>query len=132
MQYSKVLELAFQAQENAYAPYSNFKIGACALMSDGTYFLGANIENCAYGSTMCGERVAIFSAYANGYRKEDFVALAIVSSCEPAATPCGSCRQVISELLCEDTPIILANSMSNFVVTNAKELLPSAFTKERL
>ena len=67
-----LLEKAFEAMENAYAPYSNYKVGACVLTKDGNYIKGCNIENASYGATNCAERTAIFATYANGYRKEDF------------------------------------------------------------
>jgi cytidine deaminase len=124
-----LLEKAFVAMKNAYAPYSNYHVGACAMMKDGTLFLGANIENASYGATNCGERSAIFAAYSNGYRKEDIVALAIVSDGERIAAPCGICRQVLSELLSEDCPILLSNGKETIVKT-IDELLPMKFTKE--
>jgi cytidine deaminase len=124
-----VLDKAFEAMKNAYAPYSNYHVGACALMKDGTLFLGANIENASYGATNCGERSAVFAAYSNGYRKEDILALAIVSDGERIAAPCGICRQVLSELLTENCPIILSNGKETIEKTIA-ELLPMRFTKE--
>jgi cytidine deaminase len=124
-----LLEKAFVAMKNAYAPYSNYHVGACAMMKDGTLFLGANIENASYGATNCGERSAVFAAYSNGYRKEDIVALAIVSDGERIAAPCGICRQVLSELLSEDCPILLSNGKETIVKT-IDELLPMKFTKE--
>ena len=71
MENKEILELAFKAMDNAYAPYSNFHVGACVSCKDGSYFLGANIENASYGATNCGERSAVFAAYSNGYRKDD-------------------------------------------------------------
>ncbi|MGB7595390.1 MAG: cytidine deaminase [Erysipelotrichaceae bacterium] len=124
-----VLDKAFEAMKNAYAPYSNYHVGACALMKDGTLFLGANIENASYGATNCGERSALFAAYSNGYRKDDIVALAIVSDGERIAAPCGICRQVLSELLNEDCPILLSNGKDTIEKT-IDELLPMRFTQE--
>jgi cytidine deaminase len=124
-----VLDKAFQAMKNAYAPYSNYHVGACALMKDGTLFLGANIENASYGATNCGERSALFAAYSNGYRKADIVALAIVSDGERIAAPCGICRQVLSELLNDDCPIFLSNGKET-VEKTIEELLPMRFTQE--
>ncbi|MFA6739222.1 MAG: cytidine deaminase [Bacilli bacterium] len=130
--YQSLVDAAFAAQKNAYAPYSNFHIGAALLTRDGHTVIGANIENASYGLTLCGERNAVFSAYAQGYRKEDIVALAIVSDSNPVASPCGACRQVLIELLEENTPVILASSKGGYQETSAKELLPFAFTKEQL
>ena len=70
-----LLEKAFEAMENAYAPYSNYKVGACVLTNDGTYIKGCNIENASYGATNCAERTAIFATYANGYRKRYWISI---------------------------------------------------------
>lgn len=125
----ELIQLAFNAMKNAYAPYSDYHVGACALMKDGTTFLGANIENASYGATNCAERSAMFAAYSNGYRKEDVEALAIVSDGDRIAAPCGICRQVLSELLSADTPIYLSNGQEERTVC-MKEILPLAFTIE--
>lgn len=93
-EYDDILERAFKAMENAYSPYSNYKVGSCVVTKDNKYFIGANIENASYGLTNCAERNAIFQAYSNGYRKEDVKAIAIVSDGNTLATPCGACRQV--------------------------------------
>ena len=106
MEYQDIIERAEKAMGNAYAPYSEYHVGACVRCSDGSYFIGANIENASYGATNCGERSAIFAAYSHGYRKDDIVALAIVSDGDRIAAPCGICRQVLSELLNQDTPIV--------------------------
>ena len=71
MKKEDVLKLAFKAMGNAYAPYSNYHVGACVVTKDNKYFIGANIENASYGLTNCAERNAIFQAYSNGYRKND-------------------------------------------------------------
>jgi len=126
-----LIDKAFEARENAYAPYSGFQVGACIETKSGEFIYGANIENAAYGSTMCAERNATFGAYSRGFRKEDIKALAIVTLAERISTPCGSCRQVLSELLCPDTPIVLSNRKET-VVTNISELLPGAFGAEDL
>lgn len=126
-----LLARAFKAMENAYAPYSNYHVGACVLTKDNKYFIGANIENASYGLTNCAERNAIFQAYSNGYRKEEIQAIAIVSDGKTLATPCGACRQVLVELLERDTPIILSNHIIE-KITNIEELLPMSFTEEDL
>lgn len=127
----ELLSLAFKAMENAYAPYSKYYVGACVLCKDGTTFLGANIENASFGATNCGERSAIFAAYSNGYRKNDIEAIAIVTSGVRLAGPCGICRQVLSELLNQETPIYLSNKIETATVT-IKELLPMQFSEEDL
>lgn len=131
MEYKDILVRAFEAQDNAYAPYSKFHVGACVKTKDGKYFLGANIENAAYGPTVCGERNAIFAAYSNGYRKEDIESIAIVASTSKVASPCGTCRQVLSELISKDTPIVLSNK-KEMKVTTIDKLLPYSFSSEDL
>ena len=126
-----LIEKAFKALKNAYAPYSKYQVGACVLTDDDNYFLGCNIENAAYPSGVCGERVAVFNAYANGYNKDHIKAIAIVTSGKRIGTPCGMCRQALSELLNPDTPIILSNGKEE-MLTNIKELLPYNFSFEDL
>lgn len=126
-----LLEKAFGAMENAYAPYSNYRVGACVLCKDGTQFIGANIENASFGATNCGERSAIFAAYSAGYRQDDIEAIAIVSDGHTIASPCGICRQVLSELLTKTTPIYLSNGQAE-METNMSELLPYSFGKKDL
>ncbi len=129
MQKEEVLKLAFKAMGNAYAPYSNYHVGACVVTKDGLTFLGANIENASFGATNCGERSAIFAAYSNGYRKEDIEAIAIVTDGHRIGAPCGICRQVLSELLMDQTPIYLSNGVDT-VEKTIDDLLPMRFTQE--
>ena len=129
MKREELIQEAFKAMENAYAPYSNYHVGACVLTKDGKKFYGANIENASYGATNCAERSAVFAAYSNGYRKETIEALAIVSDGDRIAAPCGICRQVLSELLEQDTPIYLSNGKDE-KDTNINELLPMQFGQE--
>ena len=125
----ELIEQAFKAMENSYAPYSNFHVGAAVLTKDGKVFWGANIENASFGATNCGERSAIFAAYSNGYRKDMIEALAIVSDGDRIAAPCGICRQVLSELITGDTPIYLSNRKDE-MDTCMNELLPYQFATE--
>lgn len=127
--YNEVVAAAFDAMKNAYAPYSNYHVGACVLLRDGTLLKGVNVENASYGLTNCAERSALFAAYSLGARKEDIVALAIVSDGKRLVTPCGACRQVMVELLEAHTPIIVSNGIVQ-KVTCIAELLPMAFTME--
>lgn len=129
MSHEELLKHAFKAMENAYAPYSNYHVGACVSCKDGKYFYGANIENASYGATNCAERSAIFATYSNGYRKDDIEAIAIVSDGDRIGAPCGICRQVLSELLNQDTPIVLSNGKET-METNIAELLPMQFKME--
>ena len=131
MSNEELINEAFKAMKNAYAPYSKYHVGACVLCKDGKTFYGANIENASYGATNCGERSAVFAAYSCGYRKEDIEAIAIVTDGERLGTPCGICRQVLSELLKQDTPILLSNRKETRI-TNINELFPDQFGVEDL
>ena len=128
-QYQKILDVAFDAMKHAYAPYSRYHVGACVKTKDGKLIPGVNIENASFGLTNCAERSAVFAAYSLGYRKEDIEAIAIVSDGEKLAAPCGACRQVLVELLLQNTPIILSNGRES-KLTNIAELLPMSFTSE--
>ncbi len=128
-QYQELLDVAFDAMKHAYAPYSRYHVGACVKTKDGKLIPGVNIENASYGLTNCAERSAVFAAYSLGYRKEDIEAIAIVSDGEKLAAPCGACRQVLVELLLQNTPIILSNGRES-KLTNIAELLPMSFTSE--
>lgn len=128
---NEIIKKAYEAMENAYAPYSHYHVGACVKLRDGSYILGANVENAAYGSSMCAERNAVYGAYSKGYRKEDIEGLAIVSDGEALVTPCGACRQVLGELLEGDTPIYL-KSRKEEMQTDIRRLLPYAFGADSL
>ncbi len=131
MTHEELVKEAFKAMDNAYAPYSNYHVGACVLCKDGRTFYGANIENASFGATNCGERSAVFAAYSYGYRKDDIEAIAIVSDGKRIGTPCGICRQVLSELLNQNTPIIMSNGVETVETTIAK-LLPMQFGTDDL
>lgn len=131
MKKEELIQHAFEAMKNAYAPYSNYHVGACILITDGKIFYGANIENASYGATNCAERSAVFAAYSNGYRRDTIAALAIVTDGGRVGAPCGICRQVLSELLNQDTPIYLSNGKEE-KDTNIAELLPMQFSQEDL
>ena len=121
--YKNLIEQAVAARDNAKAKFSNFKVG-CALLTDNDeIILGCNIESAAYPSTLCAERVAIYSALSKGY--ENFKAIAVVSDC--AAKPCGPCRQIIYEYL-GDIPIFLSNpKIDKIDKVTIEELLPYPF-----
>lgn len=127
---AKMIDLAREAREKAYCPYSGFHVGACLKAQSGAYYLGCNIENAGYSPTICAERTAVFKAVYEGER--DFEALAIISDSETNTTPCGVCRQVLAEFCDAEMPIILANAGGDFRVVSLGELLPLAFTKEDL
>lgn len=124
----KLILLARSAQERAYAPYSNFRVGACLKTCSGNYYLGCNIENAGYTPTVCAERTAMFKAIFDGER--DFEAIAIISDSDNFTSPCGVCRQVLAEFCKSDMPAILANNKGEYRLTSVGELLPFAFTKE--
>lgn len=126
--YEKLIELAKEAREKAYAPYSNFKVGACVITEDGSVYTGCNIENASFGLTVCAERVAMFKAYSDGKRK--LKALAVVADTEGPVSPCGACRQVMMELGGEDMVVILSNMKGDHAIMTVKDLLPGAFTSK--
>lgn len=129
--YTELLKNAYEAMDNAYAPYSNFHVGACVKTKDGKYHKGANVENASYGLTNCAERSALFHVFSLGYRQDDIEAIAIVGQGNTLITPCGACRQVLVELLKRDTPIILGTG-EKVLVTNIEKLMPMAFTSDDL
>ena len=132
MNKAELIKKAREARELSYSPYSEFAVGAAILTKDGQVFLGANIENSAYPLCMCAERNALYNAYMHGYKKDDFVALALIADTDTPCSPCGACRQVISELFPKDAPIYMANLKGDEKETNIQELLPYAFSEEDL
>lgn len=123
----ELVEQAIKARDNAYSIYSKFAVGAAILLKDGKVIYGANVENVSYGLSNCAERSALFSAYSQGYKKEDIKALAIVADTKDVISPCGACRQVMKELLNSDTPIFLANLSGKIKEFRINELLPYSF-----
>lgn len=119
------LEKAISARENAYAPYSKFKVGAVVVDENGNEFLGANIENGSYGLSNCAERSAIFAAASNGMRELKLIA--VVADTTKPVSPCGACRQVIKEFATDDTIIILGNLKKEYKIMNMEEILPYGF-----
>lgn len=128
--FDKLYEKALIGFNNAYAPYSKFKVGASALLSDGNIIYGCNVENSSYGLSNCGERTTLFKAVSEGYKKKDFVSLLIIADCKRPVSPCGACRQVISELMNEDCEVMLTNLKKEKKVFLVKELIPYYFTGE--
>ena len=122
----ELIKIALKAREKAYVPYSHFKVGAALETKDGRVYEGCNIENASYGLTNCAERTAFFAALADGCRPGDFVKLTVVGQTEDVISPCGACRQVISELAA-DCEIVLANLEGKMLKTNIQNLLPGAF-----
>lgn len=129
---NELVKKAIEARELSYSPYSKFKVGAALLCKDGKVFVGANVENSSYPLCMCAERNALYSAMMNCYKKSDFVSLAIAADTDEPCSPCGACRQVISELFPRDGEIILTNLKGNIKTSNIEELLPFAFSGDDL
>ena len=132
MEREQLVLKAREARKLSYSPYSNFAVGAAVLTKDGKVFVGANIENSSYPLCMCAERNALYNAMMNGYKKEDLVALALSADTDEPCSPCGACRQVISELFPKDAPIIMSNLEGKEKVTTIEELLPFAFSGDDL
>ena len=127
-QKKRMIISALEAREKAYAPYSGYAVGAALLTKNGEIFTGVNIENSAYPTGTCAERVAVFKAVSEGER--EFEAIVVASS--NGGTPCGSCRQVLSEFGL-DTEIIIVDGEGNSVQeTTVGEILPDAFTSKDL
>jgi len=122
----RLISKALTAMGNAYAPYSNFPVGACVLTVDGEEIMGCNIENASYGLSMCAERVALFKAYSEG--KKDIVALAVAAKVDEPVSPCGACRQVILELAPKATVYLSNKDGSKVKKMTPEELLPYGFT----
>jgi len=126
----ELINEAKKARERAYVPYSNYKVGAALLTKDGKVYHGCNIENAAYSVTNCAERTALFKAVSEG--DKEFAAIAVVADSDRPVPPCGSCRQVISELCGTDTVIYLSNLKGDVQELTIEALLPGAFTTEDL
>lgn len=121
----ELVELAFTMLERSYVPYSRFPVGAALLCADGTVFTGCNVENAAYGSTICAERTALVKAVSGG-RRDDFVRLAVVGNSRDYCWPCGACRQMLYEFA-PGLELLVARGDHDFVKLPLKELLPHGF-----
>jgi cytidine deaminase len=125
----QLLEAAGNARRAAYAPYSRFLVGA-AVLANGQIVSGCNVENASYGLTNCAERTAVFKAVSEGlYRIE---AIAVVADTEVPVSPCGACRQVISEFCSSDTPVYTANLAGVRKTWTVGALLPAAFKGDHI
>lgn len=126
----ELVKKAKLAQKNSYAPYSEFNVGAALITKSGKVYLGCNIENSSYSPTVCAERTAFFKAVSEG--EKDFEAIAIVGSYKNGeykhfCSPCGVCRQVMSEFCTPDFKIILSDDTDNIEIITMRELLPYGF-----
>ncbi len=123
-QHQELIQTANRVRANAYAPYSKYSVGAALLTTSGKIFTGVNVENASYPLTMCAERSAVFSAVTSGER--EFIAIAVAT--DNGGTPCGSCRQVLSEFGL-DIQVLIVDGNENVVqTTTVRELLPGAFS----
>ena len=118
----QLVAAAHSAREQAYAPYSNYAVGAAVLTENGEIIPGCNVENASYGGTICAERVALTSAIAQGKRHLRAIAVVTVDG----GSPCGLCRQVMVELGAE-MDVYIGDTAGNFRSTTARALLPDAF-----
>ena len=130
MEYKELIKEAIKARENAYVPYSDFKVGAAILTENGQLYTGCNIENASLGATNCAERTAIFKAVSEGHNK--IKAVAVVGDLNNYTYPCGICRQVINEFATRDIKIIIGKNENDYLVKTMEEILPGAFSKEDL
>lgn len=130
MNIENLIEESKKAREKAYVPYSKFGVGAALLTTDGKVYHGCNIENAAYSMCNCAERTALFKAYSEGDR--DFKMLAVVADTDRPCSPCGACRQVISELCPQDMKVVLTNLKGDILEITVADLLPGAFSPEDL
>ena len=119
-----MVEAARAVRENAYAPFSKFKVGAALETDDGQIIVGSNVESASYGLTVCAERVAVWNAISQGKRK--IIKIAVVADTEELTPPCGVCRQIIWEFG-GDIPVIFANLNGKAETVQMKDLLPRAF-----
>lgn len=127
----KLIKSAIEARENAYCPYSEFKVGAAILFEDGNIYTGCNVENASFGATNCAERTAIFYGVAQGNRtiKE----MALIGDVNNYTYPCGICRQVIAEFAeSGNTKIYIVKNENEYIETTLDEILPGSFSKKDL
>lgn len=122
---TKLIEKAIKIRENSYSPYSKFKVGALVIDEGDNVYTGVNVENGSFGLTNCAERTAIFSAVTGGMK--NIKAIVVVADTTDPVSPCGACRQVISEFSNEDTLIILSNLNQDYIIMDLEGLLPYRF-----
>ncbi|WP_413358502.1 cytidine deaminase [Bacillus subtilis] len=130
MNRQELITEALKARDMAYAPYSKFQVGAALLTKDGKVYRGCNIENAAYSMCNCAERTALFKAVSEG--DTEFQMLAVAADTPGPVSPCGACRQVISELCKKDVIVVLTNLQGQIKEMTVEELLPGAFSSEDL
>ena len=122
----KLIDLAKEAQKNAYMPYSKFAVGAALLTDGGDFFTGCNVENISYGLTLCGERTAIFKMISEKGPRALIKAIAVTTKADIPCSPCGACRQVILEFSTPET-LVIYKGQAGYITTSVAHLLPDAF-----
>ncbi|ORY93293.1 cytidine deaminase [Syncephalastrum racemosum] len=126
---AELFEKALSARDGSYSPYSKFRVGAALLTEDGIFYQGANIENASYGAAICAERTAYVKAVSEGHKK--FKALAVSTDQDDFVSPCGICRQFISEFGPASLPVYLLNTKAEYQALTLGELLPHSFALEQ-
>ena len=126
----ELADLAYDMLERSYVPYSKFPVGAALLCADGAVFTGCNVENAAYGSTICAERTALLKAVSEGHR-DDFIRLAVVGDSTDYCWPCGACRQMLYEFA-PDLELLVGRGDREFTKLRLSELLPHGFGPKSL
>jgi len=126
----ELIDFAREVRNNAYAPYSNFAVGAVVESRDGRIFTGCNVENASYGLTLCAERVALGKAISEGGR--DLVRVVVTADTKTPIPPCGACRQLILELAGPDAEVVMTNLAGDRIVASSQSLLPFAFDRHYL
>jgi cytidine deaminase len=119
----ELFQVALDAATQSYSPYSHFRVGAALLCEDGTVIQGTNVENRSFGLTICAERSALVAAISAGKKKFHSIAIATPDSNYPVS-PCGACRQVLSEFLSPETSVIFGSKIENCIITSIEALLP--------
>lgn len=123
MDYDKLFDLALEASKASYSPYSRFRVGAALLCEDGSVFTGVNVENRSFGLTVCAERSALLAAVSAGKRAFKGIVIATPDA-DYAVSPCGACRQVLSEFLPAEAPVAFGCSREKMVKSSIGELMP--------
>ena len=129
MDYKGLIQAARKAKTHSHSPYSKFRVGAAVITKSGKIYTGCNIENSSYSLTVCAERTALFKAVSEGEKK--FLAMVISTDVNDFISPCGACRQVISDLA-GDINVILTNGVGKTKIMKMKDLLPHPFTPKNL
>ena len=128
----ELYEKAKSVLPNSYSKYSNFKVAAALKLKNGEIITGVNVENASFGLSNCAERSALFTAYSKGVKKEDIIEILITTEQDDFISPCGACRQVMSELMPKNALVHLTNNKGDSKTLLNKDLLPHAFSEDDL